>query len=56
MKEKSKRIAYALILSIVLLFFFYQELSWQGMRLSIDTISGADELIVLDEKSYRHGK
>jgi hypothetical protein len=28
MKKRSKRIAYALILSIVLLFFFYQELSW----------------------------
>jgi hypothetical protein len=28
----------------------------QGMRLSIDRISGADELIVLGEKSYRHGK
>ena len=30
MKKKSKRIAYALILGIVFLFFFYQELSWTG--------------------------
>ncbi len=39
MKEKSKRIAYALILSIVLLFFFYQELSWiedEGINTEIE--------------------
>ncbi len=27
-KKESERIAYALILGIVVLFFFYQELSW----------------------------
>jgi hypothetical protein len=41
MKEKSKRIAYALILGIVLLFFFYQELSWiedEGINTEIEKI------------------
>ena len=39
MKKKSKRIAYALILGIVLLFFFYQELSWiedEGINTEIE--------------------
>jgi len=39
MKKKSKRIAYALILGIVFLFFFYQELSWiedEGINTEIE--------------------
>ena len=39
MKKKSKRKAYALILGIVLLFFFYQELSWiedEGINTEIE--------------------
>jgi hypothetical protein len=39
MKKKNKRIAYALILGIVLLFFFYQELSWiedEGINTEIE--------------------
>lgn len=41
MKKKSKRIAYTLILGIVLLFFFYQELSWiedEGINTEIEKI------------------
>jgi hypothetical protein len=41
MKKKSKRIAYALILGIVLPFFFYQELSWiedEGINTEIEKI------------------
>ena len=39
MKKKSKRIAYTLILGMVLLFFFYQELSWiedEGINTEIE--------------------